>query len=199
MEIFIYLIMALIIYGLIGLIIYYLISKLENTLNRYTPPISAEIKKPIKNELNKNENNEKNYNIYYKPKRYIITLTELKFYNILLQIAKELDLILLAQVSLYNIVEPKETKYKNTAFNKIRSKSIDFVLVDKENCRIKLCIELDDYTHNRPNRIERDKFINELFKSLNINLIRFKASNYYDKEALKQRIKENIKNNYYIN
>ncbi len=138
-----------------------------------------------------------NYKTIYKPKRYIITLTELNFYNILLEIAKELDLILFSQVSLYNIIE---TKYNNqSAFNKIKSKTIDFVLVDKNNCRIKLCIELDDYTHNRYDRIERDKFINKLFSDLEIDLIRFKASNYYNKEALKKRIQESIHEHYYIN
>lgn len=142
---------------------------------------------------------QKNYNIYYKPKKYVISLTEKNFYTILLEIAKELDLILLTQVSLYNIIIPRETKYKNVAFNKIRSKSIDFVLVSKKDCRIRLCIELDDYTHNRKDRIERDTFINELFKSLNINLIRIKTSNYYNKEVIKQKIEENIKENYYTN
>ena len=138
-----------------------------------------------------------NYNDIYKPKRYVISLVELNFYNVLFEIAKELDLILFSQVSLYNIIE---TKYNNqTAFNKIRSKTIDFVLVDKKNCRIKLCIELDDNTHNRYYRIERDKFINKLFKDLEINLIRFKASNYYNKDALKKRIEESIVEHYYAN
>lgn len=153
-------------------------------------------KKQIKNNINSPAITEINYKTIYKPKRYITTLTELKFYNILLEISKEMEMILFSQVSLYNIVE---TKYNNqSAFNKIRSKTIDFVLVDKENCRIKLCIELDDYTHKRPDRIERDNFINKLFKDLEINFIRFKASNYYNKEALKQRIKESIKEHYYI-
>ena len=61
------------------------------------------------------QNNEQltNYKSYYTPKRYVITLNELKFYNILLEIAKELDLILFAQVSLYNILETqKNLPYK---------------------------------------------------------------------------------------
>ena len=79
------------------------------------------------------------YKKYYKPKIYITTLNEMKFYNVLLEIAKELDYILFSQVSLYNIISMQDnldysthTKY----FNKIASKSIDFVLVDKK-CRIK--------------------------------------------------------------
>ena len=163
------------------------------------------LEKKTKSNTNKNtyinNNNiiskEINYKEIYKPKRYIITLTELKFYNILLEIAKELDLILFTQVSLYNIVETKNNN--QTAFNKIRSKTIDFVLADKNNCRIKLCIELDDYTHKRYDRKQRDNFINKLFKDLEIDFLRFKTSNYYDKEALKKRIQESIKEHYYIN
>lgn len=149
---------------------------------------------------NINNNNEENYNKFYKPKIYLITLNELVFHNVLLDIAKDFDLILCSQVSLYNIVETKkgldksnETKY----FNKISRKSIDFVLVDKKDCRIRLCIELDDNTHKKQNRIERDKFINKLFKDLNINLIRIPSRFHYNKEELKNLIENNISNNYY--
>ena len=146
----------------------------------------------IMKKTNKSNNPEKNINIdnievipsykkYYKPKIYITTLNEMKFYNVLLEIAKELDYILFSQVSLYNIISMQDnldysthTKY----FNKIASKSIDFVLVDKK-CRIKLCIELDDNSHKKKNRIERDNFINELFKELEIDLLRYPVYNIY--------------------
>lgn len=146
---------------------------------------------------NKYEKEEElNYNKYYKPRRYVITLNELKFYNILMEIAKELNLVVFSQVSLYNILEPQKTldySTKTTYFNKISSKSIDFVLVDKLNCRIKLCIELDDSTHQQKKRIERDKFINKLFSDLEINLLRYPVYNVYYKETLKRKIIENMK------
>lgn len=138
------------------------------------------------------------YTDFYKPKRYLITLAELNFYNILNEIAKELNLVVFSQVSMYNIVDVKDTPYKNTAFNKIRSKSIDFVLTDTKSCRILLCIELDDYTHKYyKKRIERDKFLQEIFASLEINFIRFDVSNYYNKELLKSKIENAIKNYHY--
>jgi len=145
-------------------------------------------------------NNDENYNKFYKSKIYLITLNELVFYNVLLEIAKELDLILCSQVSLYNIVETKKGLDKSNEikyFNKISRKSIDFVLVDKKDCRIRLCIELDDNTHKKYNRIERDKFINKLFKDLNINLIRISSRFHYNKEELKNLIENNISKNYY--
>ena len=101
--------------------------------------------------------------------------------------------MLFSQVSLYNIIETKDNLDYSTQksyFNKIASKSIDFVLVDKKDCRIKLCIELDDTSHKKQNRIERDKFINELFKSLEINLLRYPSYNIYYKDTLKKRIQE---------
>lgn len=140
------------------------------------------------------------YGQYYKPKIYLITLNELKFYTILLEIAKELDLILFSQVSLYNIVSMNEKLNYSTRmkyFNKIAAKSIDFVLVDKKTCRIKLCIELDDNTHKKIKRVERDKFINQLFKDLNINLLRYPVYNVYYKDTLKNRIQNSIKDHYY--
>lgn len=131
------------------------------------------------------------YTNYYESKKYIITLNELNLYKILLEIAKELNLIILCQVSLYSIIQTKNKN--NIYFNKIRSKSIDFVLVREKDCKINLCIELDDKTHNYQYRIERDKFINQLFSDLQIPLLRIKSSTNYDKELIKNMIKSNIK------
>lgn len=146
--------------------------------------------------------NEINYKKYYTPKRYITTKTEMQFYTILLEIAKELDVIVFSQVVLYNIVKTNENldyKTKMQYFNKISSKSIDFVLVRKKDCKIMLCIELDDSTHQNIERQKRDIFINKLFKDLEINLLRYPVYKKYYKETLKKRIKENMKNHYYNN
>ena len=48
-----------------------------------------------------------NYKNFYKPKKYILSLNELNFYTTLMEIAKELELIVFSQVSLYNILENK--------------------------------------------------------------------------------------------
>lgn len=147
------------------------------------------------NEESKENKDVIDYKTYYKPKTYITTKNEKCFYNVLLGIAKELNYTLFAQVPLYAIVTTQnnldystQTKY----FNKISCKSIDFVLVD-EKCRILLCIELDDNTHYKKNRIERDEFINKLFKDLGISLLRYPVYTTYYKDTLKKRILENIK------
>ena len=176
--------------------------KTKKTYKNYISDIQKEkqLINVLKEEQEENLKIQNNYKTYYKPKRYITTLNELKFYNVLLEIAKELDLILFAQVSLYSILDVKENLNKSTEtsyFNKIKAKSIDFVLVDKNNCRIKLCIELDDNTHKKYKRQERDNFINELFEELEIPLLRYQTYNIYYKEPLKTKILENIKDTYY--
>lgn len=146
-------------------------------------------------------NSKINYCQYYRPKRYITTLNELHFYEVLIEIAKELDLALFCQVSLYSIIEPRKNLDYSTRtkfLNKINRKSIDFVLADKSNCRIKLCIELDDSTHYRKKRIERDEFLDELFEQLGINLLRYPVYTVYYKDTLKKKILENMKEHCYI-
>lgn len=128
-----------------------------------------------------------NYKKDYEKKEYLLTPTELKFYKLLKTITDELNYTLFTQIALYEIVNCKN--YKN--FNKIKSKSIDFVITEK-NCKIKLCIELDDKTHNTNKRIERDTFINDMFKELDIKLLRIPVQNFYNLEELKQKIQESI-------
>lgn len=131
------------------------------------------------------------FNEYYAAKTYILTSNERLFYKTLLEIAKEFNLILLCQVSLYSIIKSKN-QYDGS-FNRIKSKSIDFVLITEKECKIKLCIELDDITHNQPNRIERDIFIDQLFEDLNINLLRIKSNTVYSQNEIRRQIEKYIK------
>ena len=119
----------------------------------------------------------------YEKKTYLLTQNELKFYKLLKNITEKNNLNVFSQVALYEII-----KYKNIKdFNKIKSKTIDFVITDS-NCKIKLCIELDDPTHIKENRQKRDEFINKLFKDLDIKLLRIPTQNYYNIKELEKYI-----------
>lgn len=133
------------------------------------------------------ENNINNYTKQYEKKEYLLTQKELKFYRLLKSITNKYYLNLFTQVALYEIIKSKNI----TDFNKIKSKTIDFVITDN-NCQIKLCIELDDSTHINEKRQERDKFINDLFKQLDIKLLRIPEQNYYNLNELENKIKESL-------
>lgn len=128
---------------------------------------------------------EKNYNLNYYKKDYLLTSSELSFYKALKQVTDELELSVFTQVSLYAVIKNKD--YKD--FNKIKSKSIDFVVTEK-NCKIKMCIELDDYSHNKQSRIERDIFLDKLFNDVNLKLVRIKVDKYYNLDTLRKLLKE---------
>lgn len=128
-----------------------------------------------------------NYSSLYSKKDYLLTQEELKLYKLLKDVCKNNNLNLFCQVSLYELVKAKE--YKD--FNKIKAKTIDYVIADT-NCKIKLCIELDDPTHIKQERIERDKFINGLFKELDIKLLRIPVQNWYDMKQIEDKIKESL-------
>lgn len=140
----------------------------------------------ILNKMPKQERDEiKNEDLssLYEKKTYLLTQNELKFYKLLKNITDKNNLNIFSQVALYEII-----RYKNIKdFNKIKSKTIDFVITDS-NCKIKLCIELDDPTHIKENRQKRDEFINKLFKDLNIKLLRIPTQNYYNIKELEKYI-----------
>jgi len=128
-----------------------------------------------------------NLSSLYEKKTYLLTQDELKFYKLLKSITNKNNLNLFSQVALYEIIKSKNIK----DFNKIKSKTIDFVITDV-NCKIKLCIELDDPTHIKENRQKRDEFVDNLFKELNIKLIRIPVQSYYNLNELENKIKESL-------
>ena len=147
------------------------------------------IDKIINKKNNNNEQIEKNteYKKLYSKKEYLLTQNELKFYKLIKNITDKNNLNLFTQVALYEIIKTNNIK----EFNKIKSKTIDFVITDI-NTKIKICIELDDVTHINEKRQERDKFIENLFKELNIKLIRIPVQNYYNLKDIEEKIKNNI-------
>ena len=137
--------------------------------------------------INSNKNITINENCYL-PKMNPMTETEKTFLSYLKPFTDKYNLIILPQVQLQSIFKLSNNK-DITSFNKIKSKSVDFAIVDNKY-NYKLFIELDDYTHNKKNRIERDSFVNNLFNTYNLKLRRIKVQKNYDLELIENIIKE---------
>lgn len=106
------------------------------------------------------------YNFYRR--KYLFTKNEFYFYKQIQKISKEKNLIPLAKVRLADFVEVTSKSDYMKYFAKIRSKHIDFLLLDKETLKIVVAIELDDNSHSN----EKDNFKNKLFEQINIPLLR---------------------------
>lgn len=84
------------------------------------------------------------------------------------------------KVRLADLFDAKQGPGQQAAFNRIVGKHIDFVITDSATSRIVCGIELDDSSHRRSDRIQRDRFVNELFARHQRPLLRIPFSwTYY--------------------
>lgn len=126
----------------------------------------------------------------YKLKEEFITENEFRLYKTLKKLAYDLQLNLFTQVALNRIIEVNNRRNQQQLKNRIDRKSIDFVLYDENMKKVVCCIELDDSSHERSDRRERDKFLDDKLRGI-VKLIHVKVQKYYDYEELKKQIEEN--------
>lgn len=110
---------------------------------------------------------------YIKP--YLLTKKEWAFYKGLKPITDKYKLHILAKVRLADLVEVKKglsNSQYSKAFNKIKSKHVDFVLARPANLAILCVIELDDKSHEDINRQQRDFFIDKVCETIKLPIIR---------------------------
>lgn len=94
--------------------------------------------------------------------KYLLTSYEWKNYMDMREYAAAHGLIICPKIRLADLVEPKKGKNKSEwqkQFNRIKAKHVDFVFCDPE-MHVKLIVELDDRSHEREDRQNRDNFVN---------------------------------------
>ncbi len=148
--------------------------KRRNRNYQYIKQLEYEVKQ-LKNQQYQNarliEELQQNRNIYHRAQ--LLTKNEYLFYERLQKIIDPNELQILAKIRLADLVEVNSTINNSewhTAFNKIKSKHIDFAIA--KNMRVIIIIELDDQSHNRPDRIERDSFVNDVLQNNGYKLVR---------------------------
>ena len=92
------------------------------------------------------------------------------------------------KVSLKEFIRVSGTKKFWTFHNKIDRKHVDFLLCDLKTFKPRLGIELDDSSHKRPDRIERDKFVNGVFEVSKLSLLHIPVRHSYNIQLLENEI-----------
>lgn len=111
---------------------------------------------------------------------YLLTKTELKFYQGLIEFLPS-SLSVNCKVRLADLVMPiKGIPSWRSAFSKVCSKHIDFVITEKATAKVIWLIELDDLSHNRADRMARDEFVDNLCESTGYIMIHVPTSSQYD-------------------
>lgn len=107
----------------------------------------------------------------YGARKSLLTVGELDIYR---KIIAELpgNFHLCPKVNLNDVLQPGENGWKNGDRNRISQKHLDLVIIDSDTGRIRLAIEIDDRSHNKPKAQQNDQFKNNALAEARIPLLR---------------------------
>jgi len=128
---------------------------------------------------------------FYK-KSELLTPAEKDFFKILIQAANAYHIFPKVRMADFIKVQALNPKEWGKAFSKIKAKHIDFLLADKSTLEPILAIELDDKTHQRPDRQQRDIFVDQTLTKIGLPILRIKTAPYYNQNDLETKITKKI-------
>ncbi len=124
----------------------------------------------------------------YDKRPSLLTEAERKFFHALRE-AVDGAWSLQAMVRLADILQVRQDAPQRQAWtNRILAKHLDFVLCDHDRLDMVLAIELDDKTHDRKDRQQRDRFVNDALAAARLPLLRVPVSDSYDPAKLREKI-----------
>ena len=104
-------------------------------------------------------------------KKYLLTKNEYYECKKLMQYAEQAGLIVCPKVRLLDIIEPRkgEGNYMSL-LGKVQSKHVDFLICDK-GLHVLGAVELDDNSHDRQDRKDRDAFVDQVLQSVGYTVV----------------------------
>lgn len=140
------------------------IPKQEPKETIYQEPLRTALKEPIREEKPKT-----GYEDAYEVTP-LLTYNESRNFRSLQEAAFRKGYMICPKVRLADIVKPRNDKKYMSNFGKIKSKHVDFTICD-QNMKVLAVVELDDSSHDRPDRQERDEFVDSILEANGIKVI----------------------------
>lgn len=139
----------------------------------------------------------------YEKRDTLLTPAELKFYTVLAQVLRHptdpagpAQCVIAMQVRAIDVLSARGGRNSGGNWrkyqNKIMSKHFDFVLVKPDTTEIVCAIELDDASHRKKDRQERDVFLEEACEDAGLPLVRIQAARIYDPTQIATTLRSNI-------
>jgi Protein of unknown function (DUF2726) len=126
----------------------------------------------------------------YQIRGTLLTPSEIEFYRELKQAVGD-KVIIFSKVRVADVITPENGLSKSNwqrAFNKISAKHFDFVLCNLESLKVEVVIELDDKSHQKSSRIDRDNFLNRAAQSSGLKILRFPVKSSYSVTEIKSKV-----------
>lgn len=127
----------------------------------------------------------------YRLRDDFLSDAELSFYRVLTAAIGN-EAIVLCKVRLGDLFFVPRSDGSQGDRNRINSKHVDFVLCDPVTMRPKCGLELDDSSHGRPDRRERDEFVEAVFAAAGLPLERVAARRTYRPAELLQLVRPHM-------
>jgi len=118
----------------------------------------------------------------YERRDRLMTEAEGSFFQVLELALPEGEYRIFGKVRVEDLISVKpglDRSARQSFRNRIKSRHIDIVVVDRKTFRLVWAIELDDKSHDTARRKERDEFLDKAFQGAGVPLIRFKAKRGY--------------------
>lgn len=126
----------------------------------------------------------------YESRGKLLTRSERQFFTALRHAVKD-QWTVFAMVRVADLIHVKKGTPKHLSWhNRISCKHVDFVLCEPDQLQPQLAIELDDPSHQRPDRQRRDEFLNQAFQDAGFPLLRIPTSSDYDVDQIRDRVKQ---------
>lgn len=136
---------------------------------------------------------DKTESLPYRIRDDFLSNAELSFYGVIKQVVRE-EYVVCPKVNLGDLFYVTRSKDKLSYQNKINRKHVDFLLCDPATLNPRLGIELDDSSHLRKDRQERDQFVESVFEAAGLALLRIPVAKAYSTSELVSLIQQKVTN-----
>lgn len=123
----------------------------------------------------------------------LMTAAEISFFHSL-KLAVPDGLCVMGKVRLADILRVTTKEKRQSHFNRISAKHVDFLICNEADLRPLVAIELNDRSHQRESRKKRDEFVRKAVSQAGLPLIEIPASRTYSVEELRSSVAQCLGN-----
>ena len=120
----------------------------------------------------------------YRRRDDFLTPAELAFYRALILATREQNAVICPKVRVGDLLFPDRGVGSQTARSRIERKHVDFVICVESTMKPAVVIELDDSSHERPDRRERDEFVDAAFRGAAMPIVHIAVSGRYNPQEI---------------
>lgn len=127
----------------------------------------------------------------YRQRDDFLSAAELSFYRVLVM-AFDGSHLVCPKVNLADIFFVARPNENQSYRNKIDRKHVDFLLCDPTTMKPIMGVELDDSSHARRDRQDRDEFVDQVFEAAGLPLLRVRAAASYSPQSIADLVRQTI-------